>query len=286
MKPLFACADFTFPLLAHDRVLALISLLGFDGVDIGLFEDRSHLMPSDVFKDTKGNAKRLKAKLDENGLAAADIFLQTALDFESTAINHPDKKIRDYSREMFLNTLEFCHGCNGKHISGLPGVYYSEEMKEDSFNRCCEELFWRCEKAAEEGVIFSVEAHIGSIIPDPPKALELVNKVKGLTLTLDYTHFTKIGIPDDEIKPLVAHASHFHARGAALGRLQTSVKENTIDYEKIVREMIRTDYKGSVGIEYIWMDWEGCNRVDNVSESILLRELIKNAFLDSGGRYE
>jgi sugar phosphate isomerase/epimerase len=281
MKPRFACADFTFPLLSHDKVLALISLLGFDGVDIGLFEDRSHLMPSDVFKDTKGNAKKLKSKLDENGLVAADIFLQTALDFDSTAVNHPDKKIRQYSREMFLNTLEFCHYCEGRHISGLPGVYFDGENEEDSFKRCCEELEWRCEQAALEGVTFSVEAHIGSVIPDPPKALELVSKVKGLTLTLDYTHFTRIGIPDDEIEPLVAHASHFHARGAALGRLQTSVKENSIDYAGIVREMIRTEYKGFVGIEYIWMDWEDCNRVDNVSESILLKELIEKAFLDS-----
>ena len=283
MKPLFACADFTFPLLEHDKVLKLISLLGFDGVDVGLFENRSHLMPSQMFKDTKGNAKRLKAKLDENAIVAADIFLQTALDFESTAINHPDKKIRDYSREMFLHTLEFCHECEGRHISGLPGVYFDEEKEEDSFERCCEELAWRCERAVLEGVTFSVEAHIGSVIPYPEKALELVNKVKGLTLTLDYTHFTRIGIPDDVVKPLVAHASHFHARGASLGRLQTSVKENTIDYASIVKEMIRTGYSGFVGIEYIWMDWEDCNRVDNVSESILLKELINKAFSESGG---
>lgn len=283
MKPLFACADFTFPLLLHDKVLKLISLLGFDGVDVGLFENRSHLMPSQIFKDTKGNAGLLKKKLDENALVAADVFLQTALDFESTAVNHPDKKIRNFSREMFLHTLEFCLECGGRHISGLPGVYFEDEKEEDSFNRCCGELAWRCEKAALEGVTFSVEAHIGSVIPSPEKALKLLSEVKGLTLTLDYTHFTRIGIPDEDVKPLVAHASHFHARGAALGKLQTSVKENMIDYVSIVKEMIRTGYSGFVGIEYIWMDWEDCNRVDNVSESILLRELIKKAFAESEG---
>ncbi|MEP0843201.1 MAG: hypothetical protein HRF43_10895, partial [Phycisphaerae bacterium] len=45
-----ACADFTFPLLDHDRALDLIALLEFDGVDVGLFEGRSHLWPSREFR--------------------------------------------------------------------------------------------------------------------------------------------------------------------------------------------------------------------------------------------
>ncbi len=43
MKPKLACADFTFPLLPHANALDLIAMLGIKGVDIGLFEDRSHL---------------------------------------------------------------------------------------------------------------------------------------------------------------------------------------------------------------------------------------------------
>ena len=55
-----ACADFTFPLLPHDKSLDLIAMLGFEGVDIGLFEGRSHLWPSRVFADLKASAKELK----------------------------------------------------------------------------------------------------------------------------------------------------------------------------------------------------------------------------------
>lgn len=50
MQLKLACADFSFPLLSHDGALDLIAMLGFDGVDIGLFEGRSHLWPSRVFK--------------------------------------------------------------------------------------------------------------------------------------------------------------------------------------------------------------------------------------------
>ena len=58
-----ACADFTFPLLPHEYVLQLIAMLEFKGVDIGLFEERSHLWPSREFENVTQSAQRLKKKL-------------------------------------------------------------------------------------------------------------------------------------------------------------------------------------------------------------------------------
>src|ERR1700722_9578977 len=84
-----ACADFTFPLLAHDKVLDLIALLEFDGVDIGLFEGRSHLWPSREFRSPEKSGKKLAGKLKARGLRCADVFLQMYPDFVPYAINHP-----------------------------------------------------------------------------------------------------------------------------------------------------------------------------------------------------
>src|SRR5665647_544400 len=149
-----ACADFTFPLLPHDRVLDLIVMLEIEGVDIGLFEGRSHLQPSQVFCNIKKSAQELHSKLKDRGLRPADIFLQTALDFVTSASNHPDEKVRKISRERFLETLEFAAECESKHVSALPGVNFQGEPKEESFKRCCEELLWRCEKAKEYSIVF------------------------------------------------------------------------------------------------------------------------------------
>ena len=270
-----ACADFTFPLLPHDKVLSVISMLEFPGVDIGLFEGRSHLRPSAMFANVEKNAKELARKLADHSLEAADIFLQTAEDFTSVAANHPDAKIREKAREMFIHTLEFTSICNGRHVSTLPGVFFEGEAEDVSYGRACEELNWRCQKVKEYGLIFSVEAHVGSIVPDPVSAEKLVQDVPGLTLTLDYTHFTKQGIPDSHIEPLIKYASHFHARGATKGLLQASLKENTIDYARVVKVMRETDYKGYIGVEYVWIDWENCNKVDNMSEVILLRDFLR-----------
>jgi sugar phosphate isomerase/epimerase len=267
-----ACADFTFPLLSHENVLALVSMLQFDGIDIGLFEDRSHLQPTQMFANVSKNAKVLRNMLHDNNLESADIFLQAASDFISMASNHPDANIRRKARAWYLDSLEFTLICGGKHTTGLPGVYFQDEPEENSYVRACEEMAWRFEKAKENGIVFSVEPHLGSIIPSPKTAEQFVKDVPGLTLTLDYTHFTKIGMQDNEIEPLLQYSSHFHARGATKGFLQTSFKKNTIDYKRVLREMNKTNYKGFIGIEYIWIDWEKCNEVDNISEVILFRD--------------
>lgn len=85
-----ACADFAFPLLTHEQSLCLISMLGFQGVDIGLFDGRSHLLPSREFENVEKSAAALKRLTDSLNLQIADVFLQTAPDFRPYAINHPE----------------------------------------------------------------------------------------------------------------------------------------------------------------------------------------------------
>ncbi len=275
MKPRFACADFTFPLLAHDQVLKLIAMLGMDGVDIGLFEGRSHLQPSTEFADIPGRAARLKAQLDANGLAAADVFLQCDNDFAIYAVNHPKQENRDLARKWFLDTLAYTQALDGHHVTVLPGVAFEEESYAESFDRAAAELAWRVAEAAKYDITVGFEAHVGSLVEAPAKAKDLVTAVDGLTLTLDYTHFERLGMPEDEYSILMPYAAHFHARNAAPGQLQTIAQENTIDYENVVKSMIETGYSGYVGIEFIWMEWEDGNRVDNVSETLLMKRQIE-----------
>jgi sugar phosphate isomerase/epimerase len=154
-------------------------------------------------------------------------------------------------------------------------VLFETESADESWSRACEQLAWRVEQASSTNIVFGTEAHVGSLAPTPADALRLVRDVPGLTLTLDYTHFTREGRPDSEIEPLVKHASHFHVRGARPGRLQCSFKDNQIDYGRIVDVMVQSPYSGYIGIEYVWIDWEHCNEVDNLSETILFRDFLR-----------
>lgn len=271
-----ACADFTFPLLPHDKVLDLITALEFDGVDIGLFEGRSHLWPSREFADLVGSARQLRRKLEDRNLQAADIFLQMDPDFSVYAINNPEPARRHKARDWFLKTLDYATAVGASHVTTLPGVYFDTESKEESWARSQEELAWRVAEASKRGIVFSVEAHVGSLAPTPDEALRLVSGIPGLTLTLDYTHFTRAGLPDHAIEPLVKLASHFHVRGAREGRLQTAFKDNIIDYARVLSALAEADYRGYLGIEYVWIDWEHCNECDNLSETILFRDFIRN----------
>ncbi len=272
----FAVADFTFPLLTHANSLKLISMLEMDGVDIGLFENRSHLWPSKEFANLAGNAARLKSQLDDLGLRCADVFLQMDADFVPYAINHPQAQRRAQARDWFERSLEYAKRLDCEHVTTLPGVLFEDqEEAATSWARAVEELAWRVEKSREAGVIFGVEAHVGSLAPVPEKALALVDAVPGLTLTVDYTHFTRAGLPDSAAEPLLRYAGHFHVRGAREGRLQVNFEENTIDYGRVVDAMREVDYTGWLGIEYVWIDWEGCNQSDNVSETIRFRDFLR-----------
>jgi sugar phosphate isomerase/epimerase len=274
----YSCADFTFPLLPHNHALRLIKLLGIDAVDLGIFEDRSHHYPTHIAKDPAGEGKRLSHQLNIAGLVAADVFLQTGADPPIAAANSPDGSIRSNSRELFLRTLEFTNILECRHITGLPGVIHEGEKFQDDWKRACEEAHWRVETASTANIVYSVEPHVGSILQDAKTTLQFIEECPGLRLTLDYGHFIYQGQTNESVHPLIPYASHFHARGGAKGKLQTMVKENEIDFATIISRFKETGYPGFICMEYVYVDWEGCNRTDNVSETIQLHELLKKLY--------
>lgn len=270
----YSCADFTFPLLPHGHALQLIKLLGIDFVDLGIFEDRSHIYPSHIAPDPVNSGKQLLRQLDSIGLKAADVFLQTGAEPPVAATNTPDGSVRSKNRELFLKMLNFTNTLGCGHITGLPGVLHRGEDAEDDWKRATEEGQWRTEKANAAGIRYAIEPHVGSILPDAATTLQFIRDCPGITLTLDYGHFIYQGQTNESVHPLIPYASHFHARGGAKGKLQTIVKENTIDFKTILEQFNAIQYSGFICMEYVYQDWEGCNRTDNVSETILLHELL------------
>ena len=268
----FSCADFTFPLLPHDGALQLIKLLGINAVDLGFFSGRSHLQPKHVQGNVAGAGKKFRARLDELGLELADVFLQTSEHPAGLPANHPDQATREKTREFMKLAIEFAVNAGSRHITGLPGVSHSGVSDGDSRRRAAEESSWRAAEAAKVGLVYSVEPHVGSICPSPETTLEFLRQAQGVTLTLDYGHFIYQGMSNESVHPLLPHAAHFHARGGAHRQLQATVKDNTIDFAAILRELKRLNYRGYVCLEYVWVDWEGCNRTDNVAETLLLKE--------------
>lgn len=272
MKLKLSCADFSFPLLSHDAVLKIISLLELQGVDIGLFNGRSHLRPEKELRNSLKNGGILRRRLANEGLVAADVFLQVHENFADFAINHPDASRRKFARQQFLKCLDYTAAAGSKHVTILPGVKIAAESREKSLTRAADELSWRVERASELKLTLAIEPHVGSLVDTPERAMQLAILVPRLGLTLDYAHFTKAGISDTQIEPLTSRTTHLHARCARKDRLQSSFKENTINFSRTLKALSRHRFNGWIALEYVWIDWEHCNEVDVLSETIQLSQ--------------
>jgi sugar phosphate isomerase/epimerase len=271
----FSCSEYTFPLLPRDRRFALLRLLGFNYVDLGLFERSSDLKPSQRIVHPATFTKNLKAELERAGLLVSDIFVQTGTDPEIASANDSDPSVRAANHEAFLAALELCAALDCPHITGLPGVWHDGVQRAGDFALAVEEGCWRERAAARASVRYSIEPHLGSICADVASTRSFLDAVPGLTLTLDYGHFVAAGFSSGEVHPLLPCASHIHVRGGARKRLQTAVSENEIDFGGMVRGLEEQNYRGFLAVEYVWTDWQDCNRSDNVSETILLRRRLE-----------
>jgi sugar phosphate isomerase/epimerase len=272
-----SCADYTFPLIPHDVCLRLIAGLGIGAVDISVFLGGPFITAEEVLADARGPAARLRRLLDENDLVVADVFPSYAATWDELAINSPDKAQRDRQRREFYRFLEFALLIDSHGMTFLPGVAWSEEPIEDSLQRAADELEWRIDTARPFGVSISVEPHAGSVIDTPTKMAKLLDLAPNLTLTLDYAHFTYEGYSQDELEAFVPRARHIHCRPAAPGVMQSRVYEGAIDFERLLRAATAAGYSGYYCLEYVWIENWDCNRVDNLSETVLLRDRLRKA---------
>lgn len=272
----FSCSDYTFPMLSRDRRFALLKLLGFTHADLGLFDRTPDLAPSRLLSRPKLFIAQLQKDLKSAGLRVADVFLQTGPDPGISAANDPDPTVRARNRELFDLALETCAAVNCHHLTGLPGVFHKNGDRGGDFARAAEEAAWRQQAASRAGIAYAIEAHLGSICPDIASTRALLRAVPDLSLTLDYTHFIAAGVPSREVHPLLHFASHIHLRGGAPSRLQTPISENQVDYTGMIRRLARQNYSGFLAVEYVYTEWQQCNRTDNVTETLLLRRMLES----------
>jgi sugar phosphate isomerase/epimerase len=272
-------------MLTVSQAARLVSMLGFEGFDLSLMGNRSQIQPEVVRQDVVTWATDLRAIVDETGLRLADVFLIPWTDFDVLAPNHPEAAERDAARALFSDILELAARMDAPGLTLVPGIVWPGRPEAESLARAGEELQWRAERARALGLRCSVEPHVGSVVPTPEAVSELLELAPALELTLDYTHFVAQRVAEERIDPLVAHARHFHARGARPGRPQCAMKDNTIDYEHVVDQLLAVGFDGFIASEYVWIEWEHANECDNVSETVMMRDRIRARLAGRDWRY-
>ena len=272
-----SCSDYTWPLLPHAAALDLVAALGCEAVDLGFMGNRSHVRPEQIHGEVALHAGRVRERVEARGLAVADVFAIPYTDFETMAANNPDADQQKRSLEFFADAVEFAAAVGAPGVTTLPGVLFDGDTFEAALDRSADGLARRVEMAAARGLSTSVEPHTGSLIDTPEKTLRLLDRVPGLTITLDYAHYVYGGVPQAEIDPLLPHARHLQIRPGRPGVLQARVAEDAIDWRSVVAQLNALGYQGYLALEYTWQDWLDCNRVDTVGESALLRDLLRAA---------
>ncbi len=272
-----SCADYTWPLLPHSAALDLVRALGCEAVDIGFMSLRSHVRPELAHDCLAATAGAVRERVESRGLAVADVFAIPYTDFETMAANNPDAEDQARSLEFFADAVEFAGAAGSPGITTLPGVLFEGDSFAGALARSTEGLRRRVELAAARGLATSVEPHTGSLIDTPDKTLQLLEAVPGLQITLDYGHYIYGGIAQHEIDPLLPRARHLQCRPARPGELQVTVAEDVIDWGLVAAALNEQGYDGYLALEYTWQEWLGCNRVDTVGESALLRDLLRAA---------
>lgn len=280
-----------FPTIPHELTLELTARLGFEGHDLMMAGNRldahnfTTLRLEDMLRESKLWAGRIGERLDRHGVVLSDLFASPWTDLETMAANNPDASERLRGHEFFEQVLEFAAELGAPGITMPPGIDWPGESHEVSLARAAEELGRRAAKARDRGIRYSTEPHVGSVCETPADVLKLCAEAPGLELTLDYSHFLAVGLTDADVEPLVPFARHVHARGAADGRLQTSMRENTIDFERLVDVLRESSYDGFITVEYVWVDWGGLDEVDVLSETILMRDRLRAKLSDASWSY-
>jgi sugar phosphate isomerase/epimerase len=98
--------------------------------------------------------------------------------------------------------------------------------------------------AQAEGMVLTVATRIGTLTELPTTAQELCERVPGLGLTLDPSHYVAgpgQGMCYDDLFPYVRHV-HLRDTGRGPGQFQVRVGQGEIEYGRIIAQLIRFGY--------------------------------------------
>ena len=270
----FTCTSFSFPLLRLPEIARLLELLEFRHIDLCVAEGERDVIAQLVEADPETAAGSHRNACDAAGLSVVDVFCHLGRNAFDRPLNTPDVAQRERSRERFRAYLRYAAAVGAEGLTISPGKRW-DEVADGGFDLACRELALYLDWAGDQGLRLSVEPHLDSIAAEPESAVLLVKSVPGLTLTVDYSHFIAQGTEQAAVHPLLPLAGHVHVRQAAPGRLQVAEDEGVINFDVIIDGLAGCGYRGALALEYLWSPWQGMNRVDVVTETLLLRRRLE-----------
>lgn len=223
--------------------------------------------------DVRRVIEPLELNIDDSFIWFRNRYLSELKEELKCTLTQPDKAARDDNFEMFKSFVAYCNaiGCPGITLSS--GVKYAElgYSYEQIYEISRDELRRMVDYAGCRDVEVRPEPHGESVMGTLQNCKRMLADVPGLKISLDYSHFMPQGHEIEDVHVLIPFAGHVHARQANRQRVQCRYEEGILDFEAIVKELVRQDYKGNIALEYVCVNYRGCNDVDVVTESLKLK---------------
>lgn len=218
-----ACSTLCFARLPLERALRLMAELEFSKVDVAISENSTHLKPSEVVEDVAAAGLRIRI-----GPSLSPAAFSVELDAAS--------------EEEQLRQLKAI--CRLARHTTVPLVCIPAASTGVGLDAEVQRLRTVVQMFESEGLILTVPTRIGTLTEYPSVARELCERVPGLGLTLDPSHYVNgphQGGSYDELFPFVRHV-HLRDTGKAPGKFQVRVGQGEIEYGRIISQLQRYRY--------------------------------------------
>lgn len=217
-----ACSTMCFSRLPLEQALRMINELEFGKVDIAIHEQGPHLRPSEVAADVSLAAQRIRIGPK---LTPAAFSLEIEAD-EETATQQL-KAICKLGRMTAVSVLTV--------TASAVGVGMDAEVKR---------LGKLTRLVTTEGLSLTVTTKTGTLTETPAAAVELCERVPGLGLTLDPSHYINGPHQGGSIDDVIPFVKHVHLRDTSRGpgKFQVRIGQGEVEYGRIITQLERANY--------------------------------------------
>jgi sugar phosphate isomerase/epimerase len=225
-----ACSTLCFARYPLDRALRVIGELEFSKVDVALHEAGPHLRPSEVAQDVTLAAQRIRI---------GPSLTPAAFNLEIEAANPAE-----FERQL----KAICHLARLSTVSVLTlpaapaGSGIDAEIKR---------LTGLTRMVEAQGLTLTVETRMATLTESPDVAVELCQRVPGLGLTLDPSHYLAGPHQGKNFDQVYPHVRHVHLRdtGRSPEQFQVRVGQGEVEYGRIISQLARYNYNRLLTVE-------------------------------------
>ena len=254
--------------LTLQEAAGLSNLLGIGALDLGYFY-KPGLDREALVADPDGTADRV-LKL---GVALPNLYHLFGGSLSDRNLADPGN--RERNEADFRQVVRFARRAGLGSVFVLPGVINPGQDRASALAESAESLRRLVAISAPEGIQLTIEPHVHSYLESPTLVLDLLDRVPGQKLTLDYAHFACLGYRQEETDMLAPHAAHVHLRQARAGVLQCKLSLGTLNFGAMLGTLKAAGYDGYLSIEYVHQDYMDGQHDDVLTETIDMRDLVR-----------